>query len=89
MRMTSMVKVALLAVTVALPASFSVAAAKGKMAPPPGSCAFEKGWIASGTICSHSCDPATMVCAQQICVTGTKTPVLPCFSAFCTPKCGG
>ncbi len=88
MRMTSIVKVALLAVTVALPASVSVASAK-KMAPPPGSCAQDKKWIASNTVCSFSCDPATKWCSQQYCLNGVKTPVLPCYSGFCTATCGG
>ncbi len=89
MQMTSMMKVALLAITVALPASFSVASAKGKMAPPPGSCAFEKKWIANGTLCSSDCDPKTRVCGQQWCANGAKISVAPCFGGFCAPKCGG
>lgn len=88
MQMTSMMKVALLAITVVLPASVSVASAKGKMAPPPGSCAFEKKWIANGTVCSFNCDPKTQWCAQQYCINATKISVSPCFGEFCTPKCG-
>lgn len=87
MRMSSVLKVIMLAGAVALPASFSAAEAK-KMAPPAGSCAFEKKWIASNTICSFSCDATTKVCAQQYCLNGVKTPVLPCLTGFCMPACG-
>jgi hypothetical protein len=88
----SVLKVALLAGVVALPASISAASAKGmKPAPlPPGACAFEKkGVIAANTMCSYQCNPATSWCSQQLCVNGALTQVLPCYSGFCTPKCGG
>jgi hypothetical protein len=88
MRVMSVVKVALLAATVALPASFSAASAKG-MKPPPGACAFEKKWIATGTLCSYQCNPATQWCSQQLCTNGALTPMLPCYGSFCAAKCGG
>lgn len=88
MRLMSVVKVALLAGAVALPASLSVAEAKSKPLP-PGACAFEKTGIATSTVCSFSCDPTTQWCKQQLCINGTLTPVLPCYTGFCTPKCGG
>ena len=88
MRVMSLVKIALLAGAVALPASFSAADAKTKL--PPGACAFGKqGVIASGTVCSFDCDPKTMWCSQQLCFNGTLGRVLSCYSGFCTPKCGG
>jgi hypothetical protein len=88
MRVVSLVKVALLAGAVALPASFSAADAKTKL--PPGACAFGKrGVIAATTICSYNCDPKTMWCAQQLCINGVLNQVLPCFAGFCTLKCGG
>jgi hypothetical protein len=89
MRMISVLQVALLAGAVALPAGISIASAKGATLP-PGACAFEKkGVIATGTICSFSCDPKTMWCQQQLCVNGTLTPMVPCYTGFCTAKCGG
>jgi hypothetical protein len=88
MRVMSLVKVALLTGAIVLPASFSGADAKTAL--PPGACAFgKKGVIAANTICSYNCDPKTMWCAQQLCINGTLNQVLPCFSGFCTPKCGG
>ena len=100
MRVMSLVKVALLPGAVALPASFSAADAKASYCVastpsrliklPPGACAFgKKGVIATNTICSYNCDPKTMWCAQQLCSNGALNQVLPCFSGFCTPKCGG
>jgi hypothetical protein len=85
MRVMSLVRVALLAGAVVLPASFSAADAKV----PPGACAFGKKVIAATTVCSYQCDPKTMWCSQQLCVNGALTPVLPCYSGFCTAKCGG
>jgi hypothetical protein len=85
MRAMSVVKVGLLAIAVALP---SVASAKG-MKMPAGACAFEKRAVANNTFCSYQCNPTTMWCAQQLCTNGVLTQVLPCFGAFCTPKCGG
>jgi hypothetical protein len=91
MRMISVLKVALLAAVVALPASISVASAKAKvMALPPGACAFgKKGVVAAATVCSFNSDPKTIWSQQQLCVNGTLTPVLPCYTGFCTAKCGG
>jgi hypothetical protein len=85
MRILSAVKIAVLAAAVALPSSYALAA---KAKPPPGACGFEKSWIATNTICSFSCNPATQWCSQQLCVNGVLTPVLPCYSGFCTAKCG-
>ncbi len=85
MRVTSIVKVAILAAAVALP---SIASAKAKL--PPGACAFgKKGVVNSGTICSYNCDPKTMWCMEQLCINGVFTAVLPCYTGFCTAKCGG
>jgi len=88
MRVLSVVKVVLLAAAVALPAGFSAASAK-EMKLPPGACLFDKKAAANGTICSFSCDPKLMWCRQQLCVNGTLVAVLPCYSPFCTAKCGG
>jgi hypothetical protein len=88
MRVISVLKIAVLAAAVALPSTFSVASARG-MKLPPGACAFEKKAIATGTVCSFKCDPKTMWCQQQLCLNGTLTPVLSCYSGFCAPKCGG
>jgi hypothetical protein len=86
MRMKSFVTVALLAAAVALP---SVASAKAMKAP-PGSCAIGKGhFVATNTICSYNCNPQTQWCSQQLCVNGVFTPMLPCYTGFCTAKCGG
>jgi len=84
----SVVKVALLAAAVALPASLPAAAAKA-MKPPPGACAFEKKWIGTGTLCSFQCNPATQWCSQELCTNGIVTPMLPCYGTFCSAKCGG
>ena len=86
MRVMSLVKVALLAGAVVLPAGFSAADAK---ALPVGACAFGKKVVAATTVCSYQCDPKTMWCSQQLCINGTLTPVLPCYGSFCTAKCGG
>src|SRR5580658_5072086 len=74
MKMTSVLKVILLAGAVALPASFSVAEAKAKPPLPPGACAFEKTGIPTATICSFNSDPKTMWSQQQLCVNGILTP---------------
>jgi hypothetical protein len=88
MRVVSLIKVALLAGAVALPASFSAALAK--TAPPPGSCAYGKSYILTGTFCSYSCDSTVSGwCAQQGCFNTVTTPALPCYGTFCTRKCGG
>jgi hypothetical protein len=89
MRMTSILAVGLLAVAVALPASFSGAEAKKAPPPPPGACAFAKAYVANSTFCSFDCDPATNWCSQQLCTNGTLTKVLPCYGTFCSAKCGG
>lgn len=87
MRVMSVVKVALLAAAVALSAaSFSTADAKTRL--PPGACAFPKRGVANGALCSYSCNPTTLWCAQQYCSNGTLVQVLPCFSTFCSGKCG-
>jgi hypothetical protein len=88
MRIVSVVKVAVLAFAVALPLSASVALAK-TMKLAPGACAFEKKGIATGTICSYQCNTQTNWCAQQLCINGALTQIVPCFSGFCAPKCGG
>jgi hypothetical protein len=88
MRVMSVLKVAVLAAAVALPASFSAAEAKA-MKLPPGACAFEKKFIATNTVCSFQCSTTTQWCSQQLCVNGQTVAVLPCFGTFCTPKCGG
>jgi hypothetical protein len=87
MRVISVLKVALLAVAVTLPASLPAAAGK---ALPPGACAYEKkGVVANTTFCSYQCNAQTMWCAQQLCTNGVLTQVLPCYGSFCSPKCGG
>jgi hypothetical protein len=87
MRVTSIVKVVVLAGMVALPASFSVASAKGmKLA--PGACAFERSAVANNTFCSFNCD-ANNWCSQQLCTNGALTKVVPCYGTFCSVKCGG
>jgi hypothetical protein len=84
--MTSFVKIALLAAAVALP---SIASAKG-MTAPAGSCALDKKhFVAPNTMCSFNCNPQTQWCSQQYCFNGTFTAVLPCYTGFCTAKCGG
>ena len=86
MRVMSFVKIALLASAVALP---SIASAKMIKAP-PGSCAVDKKhFAAANTICSFNCNPQTQWCSQQLCVNGTFTAMLPCYTGFCTAKCGG
>ncbi len=86
MRVMSIVKVALLAAAVALPASLPAAARMMKA--PPGACGFEKKWIATGTLCSYQCNAQTNWCSQQLCTNGVVTPMLPCYSGFCAAKCG-
>jgi hypothetical protein len=88
MRVMPVVKVAVFAMAVALPLGASGASAK-TIKLPPGACAFEKTGIANGTICSYQCNAQTNWCAQQLCTNGVLTRVLPCFSGFCTAKCGG
>ena len=89
MRIISVLQVAVLAAAVAA-ASFSSADAKGKPAPlPPGACAFAKTAVLNGAFCSLNCDPKTQWCQQQLCANGTFVTVLPCYTGFCTPKCGG
>ena len=86
MRVMPVVKIAALVLALALP---SMASAKG-MKLPPGACAVEKkGVLAASTMCSYDCNATTMWCAQQLCVNGTITQVLPCYGTFCTPKCAG
>lgn len=88
MRIMSVVKVAALSFAVASPLSVSVASAK-TMKLAPGACAFEKKGIASGTMCSYRCNGQTNWCAQQLCINGALTQVVPCFGGFCASKCGG
>jgi hypothetical protein len=84
MRLMSVVTIAMLAGAMALP---SVALAKAK--PPLGSCAVDKKhFAATNTVCSYNCNPQTQWCMQQLCVNGTFTPMLPCYTGFCTQKCG-
>lgn len=86
MRTLSVVKTALLAAAVALPAAASAKTMKA----PPGSCLFGKrNVVAANTICSFNCNPQNQWCSQQLCVNGTFTAVLPCYTGFCTAKCGG
>jgi hypothetical protein len=92
MKMMSIVKVAMLAAAVSLPASFSVAEAKAmaKVTLPPGACAVgKKSMVTNATFCSSNCDAKTMWCQQQVCLNGALATVLPCFGSFCAPKCGG
>ncbi|MGB7035565.1 MAG: hypothetical protein WBD71_08555 [Xanthobacteraceae bacterium] len=85
MRVMSFVKIALLAGAVALP---SIASAK-VMKAPPGSCAVDKThFTAANTMCSFNCNPQNKWCSQQMCVNGTFTAMLPCYTGFCTAKCG-
>jgi hypothetical protein len=90
MKMMSIVKVALLAAAVSLPASFSVAEAKtmAKVTLPPGACAVgKKSVLTNAMLCSSNCTQ-TMWCQQQVCLNGTLATVLPCYGSFCAPKCG-
>jgi len=86
MRIMSVVKVAL-AIGVALPFGVSVASAKMMKLPP--ACAFEKKAVTNGIICSYQCNAQTNWCAQQLCINGALSQVVPCFGGFCSPKCGG
>ena len=88
MRLMSVVKVALVAAVVALPSGITVASAK-TMKPPPGACAFEKKFVVSGKLCSYQCNPQTNWCLQEYCANGTMVPMLPCYGAVCSAKCGG
>jgi len=91
MKMMSIVKVAMLAAAVALPASFSVAEAKAmaKVTLPPGACAVgKKSVLTNAMFCSLNCDATNMWCQQQVCLNGTLATVLPCYGSFCAPKCG-
>ncbi|HTZ01712.1 MAG TPA: hypothetical protein VMC05_05195 [Xanthobacteraceae bacterium] len=87
MRVISLLKIALLAGAVAaLPSLVSAKTMKA----PPGSCAVDKKHVAAAnTICSYNCNPQTQWCSQHLCVNGTFTAMLPCYTGFCTPKCGG
>lgn len=86
MRTMTFVKIVLVAAAVALP---SVASAK-TMKVPPGACAFgKKDVVAANTICSFNCNAQNQWCSQQLCVNGAFTAVLPCYTGFCTAKCGG
>jgi hypothetical protein len=88
MRAMSFVKAALVAAVVALPLGITVASAK--VIPPPGACAVDKKkFIIAGALCSFECSAQTLWCAQQYCVNGALVRVLPCYGAFCAPKCGG
>ena len=88
MRVISRVKIAVLALVIALPSSYALA--KGKTPPPPpGSCASGKSYIPTNTFCSYNCDDNTKWCSQRLCTNGVLTPVLPCWGTFCTAKCGG
>ena len=90
MRITSFLKIALLAGAVALPSMVSSTASAKAMKAPPGSCAVDKKhFVATNTMCSFNCDPKTQWCSQQVCFNGTLTAVLPCYTGFCTAKCGG
>ncbi len=85
----SVVKMALLASTLAV-ISGSAASAKGGAAKiPPGACAFQKVAIANNSFCSFDCNPATNWCSQQWCTNGALTKVIPCYGTFCSAKCGG
>jgi hypothetical protein len=84
MRVIPAVKIAALALALALP---SIASAKTAL--PPGACAVGKRTVInSGAVCSKDCNPTTMWCAQEMCVNGTVTQVLPCYGTFCSAKCG-
>lgn len=84
--MTSFAKIVLLAAALALP---SLASAK-EMKAPPGSCGIDKKhFVATNTICSFNCNPQTQWCSQQLCVNGILTALVPCYTGFCTAKCGG
>jgi hypothetical protein len=77
-----------LTLAVAMPLAVSVASAKTiRLA--PGARAFEKKGIASGAMCSYQCNAQTNWCAQQLCINGGFSQVVPCFSGFCAPKCAG
>jgi hypothetical protein len=82
------VKIAALALAVATPLGVSVASAK-TMKLAPDACDFEKKGIASDTMCSYQCNAQTNWCAQQLCINGALTQVVPCFGGFCAPKCAG
>jgi hypothetical protein len=88
MRTMSFVKIVLLAGAIVLPMGVSAASAK-TAPPPPGSCAYGKGFIPTATFCSYSCDGTTQWCLQQGCFSGVSTPAVPCWGTFCTTKCGG
>jgi hypothetical protein len=86
MKLSSLVKIVLVAGAVALPSSFSTASAKMQL--PPGACLSQKKVVAAGALCSYNCDPKSQWCSQQLCVNGVLTAVLPCYSGFCSAKCG-
>lgn len=84
------IRFALLIGAVALLSSLSGATFAAKMMKmPPGACAFEKKAVATGTMCSYNCNPATNWCSQQVCNNGQFTQLIMCYGSFCTAKCGG
>lgn len=87
MRVIRLVAIGLMAAGVALGSGVGAVSAKAVKLP-PGACAFGKGGIQNGAICSYQCNPTTMWCSQQMCINGQLTQLIYCYGGFCSPKCG-
>lgn len=90
MRVRSVFAMAGLAAATALLIGVSGAAAKHHRFTRRASdaCVFHHRILPAGTLCSSSCPPGTVGCAQQICTGGHWAAALPCVKPFCTPRCG-
>jgi len=87
MRVISTAKIVLVAAVIGAMTGFSGASA-AKMAPATGACAFGKKAVANTTFCSFDCNPANGWCSQHMCVNGTWQPMINCYGAFCSVRCG-
>jgi hypothetical protein len=88
MRVISTAKIVVVAAVIGAMAGFSGGASAAKMAPAAGACAFGKKAVANTTFCSFDCNPANGWCSQKMCVNGSWQPMINCYGAFCSVRCG-
>ena len=88
MRLISLWTMLLLTIAAAFVLSFPVASSAARMRP-GGDCVFQRKIVANGRWCSHHCDRAMAVCAQQSCYDGRWITRINCVEPLCASRCGG
>ena len=87
MRLSSLLKVVLPGIAIALTVGLPEASWARMARAPGGDCVFHHRVVANGRWCSYNCDRAAAQCAQQACWNGTWEQKNACIEPLCTSRC--